>query len=77
MYISTFNVTLINSDIMSLIVTEYLPSPACHRGLPEWKGERRVLVVLVVGGGAGGFELAMTMHARLTKEGIPREWPGF
>ena len=55
---------------MSLIfVTEYhLPSPACHRGLPEWKGERRVLVV---GGGAGGFELAMTMHARLTKEGIP------
>lgn len=33
--------------------------------LPEWKGERRVLVV---GGGAGGFELAMTMHARLTKE---------
>jgi NADH dehydrogenase FAD-containing subunit len=45
--------------------------------LPEWKGERRVLVVLVVGGGAGGFEQAMTMHARLTKEGIPREWPGF
>eukprot|EP00434_Breviolum_minutum_P025446 symbB.v1.2.022485.t1/scaffold1990.1/size93476/4 len=33
--------------------------------LPEWKGEHHVLVV---GGGAGGFELALTMHARLTKE---------
>eukprot|EP00931_Biecheleriopsis_adriatica_P055737 TRINITY_DN33020_c0_g1_i1.p1 TRINITY_DN33020_c0_g1~~TRINITY_DN33020_c0_g1_i1.p1 ORF type:complete len:952 (-),score=188.51 TRINITY_DN33020_c0_g1_i1:44-2845(-) len=30
-----------------------------------WAGERRLLVV---GGGAGGFELAMSMHARLTKE---------
>eukprot|EP00435_Cladocopium_sp_Y103_P051983 s1777_g16.t1 len=36
--------------------------------LPDWKGGTEPRRVLVVGGGAGGFELAMTMHARLTKE---------
>lgn len=33
--------------------------------VPLWKEQRRVVVV---GGGAGGFELAMGMHARLHKE---------
>ena len=33
--------------------------------VPSWQGVRRLLVV---GGGAGGFELAATMRARLVKE---------
>ncbi|CAK9089316.1 unnamed protein product [Durusdinium trenchii] len=33
--------------------------------LPSWTGPK---TVLVVGGGAGGFELAVTMHERLKKE---------
>ncbi|CAE7947457.1 selD [Symbiodinium sp. KB8] len=33
--------------------------------VPSWTGSRRLLVV---GGGAGGFELAATMRARLTSE---------
>lgn len=33
--------------------------------LPSWRGQYRVLVV---GGGAGGFELALTMHHRLQQE---------
>ncbi|CAJ1424736.1 unnamed protein product [Effrenium voratum] len=38
---------------------------ALLRTVPSWQGERRLLVV---GGGAGGFELAMSIKARLTKE---------
>ena len=33
--------------------------------LPSWRGQ---YTVLVVGGGAGGFELAVTMHHRLQQE---------
>eukprot|EP00929_Paragymnodinium_shiwhaense_P108538 TRINITY_DN74860_c0_g1_i1.p1 TRINITY_DN74860_c0_g1~~TRINITY_DN74860_c0_g1_i1.p1 ORF type:complete len:936 (+),score=227.58 TRINITY_DN74860_c0_g1_i1:109-2916(+) len=35
------------------------------RQMTTWKGERKLVVV---GGGAGGFELAVSMHARLRKE---------
>eukprot|EP00913_Durusdinium_trenchii_P002508 g2319.t1 len=39
--------------------------------LPSWTGPKSLghrRTVLVVGGGAGGFELAVTMHERLKKE---------
>ncbi|CAJ1358166.1 unnamed protein product [Effrenium voratum] len=39
---------------------------ALLRTVPSWRGDERRL--LVVGGGAGGFELAMSIKARLTKE---------
>lgn len=42
--------------------------------VPTWKGRRRVLVV---GGGASGFELAVTMHARLHKEHRATPWPSW
>lgn len=38
--------------------------------VPTWRGVRRIVVV---GGGAGGFEIALSVHARLTRELAGRE----